>query len=117
MIDFYMVISWVGVICVEVLLVPPAGAGQDTEGNAGAGGTSSPAQKGLWGSWVRCKGRSFLPAARAWQNLRLWPFVACVIDLGARRPPRKLTMSRKKSLVLPSLERDLPPGGGRREDK
>lgn len=38
-IDSYTVISWVGIICVEVLLAPPAHAEQDTEGNAATGGT------------------------------------------------------------------------------
>lgn len=64
MVDSYTVISWVGIICVEVLLVPPAGTGQDVEGNAGAGGTQFAAEKDLWRSWGTLQGKELSPCCK-----------------------------------------------------
>lgn len=44
--------------------MPPAGAGQDVEGNAGAGGTQFAAEKDLWRSWGMSQGKELSPCCK-----------------------------------------------------
>lgn len=87
MIDSYRVISWVGIISAEVLLVPPAraaGAGQDVQGSAGVGGAWCPAQKGLRRSRAASRGKELSPCSETLGCVALREcFLAGVLHPGA----------------------------------